>query len=88
MPVGVVTDVVADAHTVTEALGTAVLDGLPDRLRAEGLARVDREVEVLALAVLERIEVLGGRVSLLGTRDVESHDATIAPTHCQLGDLE
>ena len=71
-----------------EPLGTAVLDRLPDRLGAEGFTGVNREVEVLALAVLERVEVLCGRVTLLGPGDVEADHATVAPAHGELGDLE
>ena len=54
-------DVVDDAHAVAEPVGTAPLDGLPDRRQPERLSRVDGEVGVLALEVLERVEVTRGR---------------------------
>ena len=81
-------DVVDDAHPVAEALGAAPLHRLPDRRQPERLTGVDGGVEVLALHVLERIEVAGRRVAGLGARDVEAHDARITPAHRQLGDLQ
>ena len=49
-------DVIDYADAVAEPLGAAELDRLPDRGRTEGLAGVDREVEVLALEVLEGLD--------------------------------
>src|SRR5438093_5486373 len=66
----------------------AVLQRLPDRGRAERLARVDRDVEVLAAAVLERVEVRLGRVARLLAGDVEADDATLAVRDGELGHLE
>ena len=42
---------------------------------------------VLALEVLERVEVPGGRVPRLGAGDVEAGDPAVAPGDRQLGDL-
>ena len=64
-------DVVDDPDPVAEAVGAAPLDRLPDRRQAERLAGVDGEVGVLALEVLEGVEVAGGRVARLGAGDVE-----------------
>ena len=44
-------------------------------------------MRVLALEVLERVEVPGGRVARLGARDVEADDALVAVGGGQLGDL-
>ena len=68
-------DVVDDPDAVAEPVGAAPLDRLPDRRQPERLAGVDREVGVLALEVLERVEVPGGRVARLGAGDVEAGDA-------------
>ena len=57
---------------MAEPVGAAPLDGLPDRRQAERLAGVDGEVGVLALEVLERVEVAGGREAGLGAGDVEA----------------
>ena len=54
---------------------------------AEGLAGVDGEVAVLALEVLERVEVAGRWVARLGPGDVEAHDAPVAVRDDELGDL-
>ena len=80
-------DVVDDPHPVPEPVRAAPLDGLPDRRQAERLARVDGEVGVLALEVLERVEVTGRREARLGAGDVEAGDAAVAPRDGELGDL-
>ena len=86
-PVAVDLHVVDDPHAVPEPVGAAPLDGLPDRRHPERLAGVDREVGVLALEVLERVEVPGGRVARLRARDVEADDPLVAVGDGQLGDL-
>ena len=80
-------DVVDDAHAVAEPLGAAELHGLPDRRQPEGLAGVDRDVEVLRRDELEGVEVAGGRVAGLAAGDVEADHAGVAVAHGQLGDL-
>src|SRR5580700_3321544 len=81
-------DVVHDADAVAEALGAAPLHRLPDRRQPERLARVDRDVEVLPLQVLERVQVPARRPARLGARDVEADHALIAVSDGQLGDLQ
>lgn len=54
----------------------------------EGLAGVDGEVVVLALEVLEGVEVTGGREARLGARDVEAHHTQVAVAVGQFGDLQ
>ena len=73
---------------MAEPLGAAELQGLPDRGEPEGLAGVDREMEVLPANVIERVEVAGGWVAGFRAGDVESHDPLIPPTDGQFGDLE
>jgi len=72
---------------VTETVGSAPLDRLPDAGEPEGLAGVDGEVGVLAAKVLERVEVAGGREPGLGPGYVETHHAVGAITHDESGDL-
>src|SRR5439155_6282132 len=80
--------VLDEAHPMTDPVRAAVLERLPDRRRPKGLARVDRDGEVLAAAELERFEVrLRGMPSLLAG-DVEAHDAPFAIRHRELGHLE
>src|SRR5690606_5764115 len=80
-------DVSHDAHAVAEPVRTAPLDGLPDRWEAERLAGVDREVEVLPLQVLERVQMPGRRIARLGAGDVEADHADVPEANGELGDL-
>jgi hypothetical protein len=86
--VGSELDVVYDPDAVTQALGAAELEGLPDRGQAEGLAGVDRDVEVLAADVVERLEVARRRIALLRSGDVEPDDARVAPPDGAFGNLD
>src|SRR5690349_9061227 len=72
-------EVVDDADAVAQPFGTAPLQRLPDRRQAERLAGVDRGVEVLALHVLEGVEVSRRWVAGFGAGDVEADDARVAP---------
>ena len=73
---------------MTQAFGTTQLHGLPDAGQPEGLAGMDRGMEILALHVIERFQMSSGRMTRLGTGDVETHDSAITPTNGQIGDLE
>ena len=79
---------IAVVATRAEPLGTAPLHRLPDARQAEGLTSVDRQVEVLATDVIERVEVAGRRVTAFGARDVESDDSTLAPADGKIRDLD
>jgi len=87
-PVRLGGDVVDDPDAVAQALRPAELERLPDRGEPEGLAGVDREVEVLVSDQLEGVEVPGRRVSRLRSRDVEAEHPGVAVTDRQLGDLD
>src|SRR5207237_10613029 len=75
---------VLDAHvldqpdTMTDAVRATDLERLPDGTRSEAFSGVDRDREVLAVADLERLEVLLRGVTGLLAGDVEADDATIA----------
>ena len=73
---------------MTQPLGAAPLERLPDGRQAERLTGVDRHVEVRAVDELERVQVAAGREARLGARDVEAHDALVAVADGQLGDLD
>ena len=75
-------------YAVAEPLGATELDGLPDRPWAVGLAGVDRDVEVLPVAVLEGEQVVVGRESVLGPGDVEPDHADVPVGDRGPGDLE
>ncbi len=71
-----------------QPVGAAPLERLPDGRQAERLAGVDGEVVVLALEVLEGVQVPGGRVTGLGARDVEADHAEVAVAVGEFGDLQ
>ena len=50
-------DVIDDPDAMAEALGAGELEGLPDRGQAERFPGMDRDVEVLAADVVERVQV-------------------------------
>src|SRR5215469_2437009 len=78
---GVERDVVDDPDAVAEALGTAPLHGLPDRRQAVTLASVDRDVEVLALDVLEGVKVAAWAVPGFRAGDVKTNHPVVAIAH-------
>src|ERR1051326_3697187 len=80
-------DVVDDANAVTEALGVAPLQRLPDRWQTERFAGVDREVEVRVVDELEGVEVAGRRETFLRSGDVEPDNSAVAVSDRELGDL-
>ena len=71
-----------------EPLRAAELDGFPDRRQAERLPRVDRDLEVLPLHVLEGVQMTARRPARLRARDVEAHHAQVPVADGQLGDLQ
>ncbi len=81
-------DIVHDPNTVTEAVGVAPLQRLPDRGQPERLAGVDRVVPVRPLHVLEGIQMAGGREACLRAGDVETDDAPVPPSDRGFSDLQ
>ena len=81
-------DVVDDSHAVPESLGAAPLERLPDRRKAERLAGVDREMEVLVGDEVEGVEVPRRRVAGLRPGDVEPDHSLVTMANRHLGDLD
>ena len=80
-------DVINNANAMPQTFSAAVLDGFPDRRWAVRLAGMDREVEVLSLDVLERVEMSSWRVARFGTRNVEPDHALVSMSNRQFSDL-
>lgn len=80
--------VLDEPDAMADPVGTTDLDGLPDRLEAEGFTSMDRYVEVLPPDVLEGFQVLLRWVSVLVSRDVEGDDAPVGEGYGQLCDLK
>ncbi len=58
-------DVVNQACAMADAMRATILDGLPDRFFAKTLAGMNGNVEILALDVMEGVDVFFGRVATL-----------------------
>ena len=69
---GVEMDVLDDAHAMAQPFGAAQLQRLPDARQAVRLARVDREMRVLAAQVVECRLMRSRREAFLRTGDVET----------------
>ena len=72
---------------VAEPVGTTPLNGFPDAWQPEGLTRVNGDVRILALQVLEGINVSSGRKTSLSASNVEAHDPSVAEGHDAFGDI-
>ncbi len=81
-------DVVDDPHAVAETVRVAERDGLVDGRQPERLTSMNCEPGVVVSHVLESIEMSGGWIAGLRTRDVESDNAPVAEPDRQLGDLQ
>ena len=81
-------DVFDQPRRVTDAVRAAPLDGLPDAFLAERFAGMNRDVEVLALDVVERVDVFLRRETAFLAGQVESDDAALAEVHGELRHLE
>src|SRR5438128_1707143 len=80
--------VLEEPHAVPDPVRPAVLQRLPDRRRAERLAGVDGDGEVLAAAEEEGLEMDLGRMAGLLAGDVEANDTPLAVRDRELGHLE
>src|SRR5262249_31796831 len=80
-------DVFDQPGRMTDPVGAAPLNRLPYALFAERLARMDRDVEVLTLDVVESVDVLLGRKAALLAGEIEADDAALAEVDGELGQL-
>ena len=80
-------DVFDEPCGVTDAMGTTPLDGLPDALLAERFTGVDRDVEILPLDVVERVDVFLRRKPALLASEIEADDTALAKIDGQFGHL-
>jgi len=81
-------DVVEEAGSMTQTMGAAVLQGLPDGVGAVGFAGVDGNGEVGALDGMEGCDMFFGRVAVFAPGEVKADDATVTPADGELGRFE
>src|SRR5580704_17434632 len=81
-------DVVDQTRTVADAVRAAILNRLPHGFLSVTLARVDRNVEVLALDVVKRIHVLFRRISAFLAGKVEADHSALAKIDGQFRHLK
>src|SRR5262245_16935252 len=72
---------------MADAMRSAPLDRLPDGFLSERFAGVNRDVEILALDIVESIDVLLRRKATLLTRQVKADHAVRPKVDSQFGDL-
>jgi hypothetical protein len=72
---------------MTDAMGTAPLNGLPDALFTERFSGMNGDIEIFSLDIVERIDVPLRWESPLLPGQIESHDSTLAKIHGQLRHL-
>src|SRR5258708_39019066 len=68
-------DIINQTSAVADAVGTAILNGLPDRFFSKALAGANGDIEILSLNVVERVDMLFGRQPALFAGKIEAHDA-------------
>src|SRR5215831_18801216 len=68
---------------MSNAMGPAVLDGLPDRLLSKTFSGMNGDVEVFALDVMKCFHMLLKRVAAFLAGKIESNDASPAEVHRQ-----
>src|SRR6202011_6298998 len=71
-------NVIDQACPVSDAVCSAVLNGLPNRFLSKALASVNSDVEILSLNIVKSVHVLFGRITALLTREIESHNSPLA----------
>jgi hypothetical protein len=81
-------DVFDEAGAVADAVGAAILDGLPDGLFAKAFACVNGDVEILPLDVMESVDMFLGRIAAFFPSEIETDNAAIAEVHGELRHFE
>ena len=80
--------VLAQPAAVADPMRAASVQRLRDRGRAVRLPRVDRDVDVVLAHEAEGVEMLLGRVVVLGAGQVETDNAAVFVRDHQLGHFE
>src|SRR5688572_14307074 len=60
---------------MADTMGSAPLDRLPDGFLAEAFARMDRDVEVFTLNVMESVDMFLRRISAFFSREIETDNS-------------
>src|SRR5260370_12936909 len=81
-------DVINQTSDVADAVGPAVLNGLPNRFFSKALAGVNGDIEILALNVVERVYVLLWRKPALFAGEIETHNAALAKINREFSHLQ
>src|SRR5258708_5701127 len=76
------------SRPVSDAVRSAVLNGLPNRFLTEPFASMNRDVEILPLNIVKSIHVLFGRKPALLTSQIESHNPALAKVNGELGHFQ
>ena len=78
----------APPRSLSNAVRAAILNGLPDGLFSVAFACMDGDVEILALNVVESIDVFFGRVAAFFTGKIETHYAALPEIDGELRHLQ
>src|SRR5260370_12325911 len=81
-------NVIDQSGPVSDAVRSAVLNGLPNRFLPEPFASMNGDVEILPLNVVKGFHVLFGRKPALLTSQIESHNAALAKVNGELGHFQ
>ena len=73
---------------MTDAMRTAILDGLPDGFLPVALTGVDSNIEILALDVMERVDMLFGGIATFFARQIKSHHSPVTEIHGEFRHLQ
>lgn len=80
-------DVVHDAHTMPQPVGSTKCDSFVNRRQPERFTGMDGEVRVGIPHVLEGVQMTTRRIPGLGTGDVEADHTAVTESHSQFGDF-
>ena len=81
------TDVVHDSDTVPQPVGSTDLDSLPDTGQTKCFARMNGHMKILAMQIVESIEMTRRRIPGFRSRDIEPYDSLITIADRQFSDL-
>jgi len=81
-------DVIDQPRSVPNAMRSTILNRLPYRFFSIAFARMNRNIEVLALDVMKGIDVLLRRITTFFARKIEAHHTACAEIDSQFGHLQ